>query len=225
MQLLAIREEWTHQGGLGYSLEEVETGRFYDFDAGELADVPRRMVDKLTERWKKGGEGVGDDPDLADVRPLRGCFANVGAAGGPAALDVSGLPRGLYKIYIADLEADGAVVRIYDWLNADDAANVPGGNQTGGTTLNVQVPERLAFQGSLTVDVPGLGSFQLTPAAPPSADPARGARPAQAEKPQAEKPPAEKLTPAKPGPAPATPTRKPAAPAPSSARKGSRKGT
>jgi hypothetical protein len=220
MQLLAIREEWTHQGSLGYSLEEVETGRFYDFAAGELADQPRRMVDKLTERWKTGGdEDENGDPALADLKPLRGCFANVNVEGGPAALDVSDLPRGLYKIYIADLEADGNVVRIYDWLNVDDSPNVPGGNQTGGTAVNVQVPEKLTFQGSLTVDVPGLGSFQVTPATPTPDNPAQDAR---AERTPAQ---AEKLTPAKPGPAPATPTRKPTAPTPSTARKGSRKST
>lgn len=211
MPLLVIREEWPPQGDLGYLIEEVETGRFFDFESGTLADHPRRMIGQLRERWKDHDhdQNGAPDPTADEVRPLRGCYANVDPARPERpALDVSALPAGLYKIYIADLEANGAVVRIYDWVHGPDPS-APDVNQPGtGAALNLQLPENLSFKGSLTVDVPGLGTVDLTQAAP---------RPAPAPTPDNPQKAPQKA------PQPTTPARKPAGPAGTAGRKGGRK--
>jgi hypothetical protein len=214
MDLLAIREEWSPQGELGYMIEEVETGRFFDFANGQLADHPTEMISRLKERWKDHDHGDDGKPDpaLGDVRPLRGCYANADANNPErAVLDVSQLPHGRYKIYITDLEAHGNVIRIYDWDNTE-RPNPPSANQPGaGTSLNIQLPQEL----KLTVDVPALGTINLvSPAAAPTAQPAEGvATQASPQPPQAAVEVAQTQAPAKPAPAAATPSRKPSAPA------------
>jgi len=165
--LLSIRLRYTPGDLLGYSIEQVSTGKFFDFATAEFVDHSPNLIGKMKERWKDhdhDGDGrIDPNAGDADIKFLRGVYANTAAAASAAAPpepEIHGVAFdevGAFVVYIFDLRDSGRTLATAgfaahpgeegcsDWPDDHEPAPRP--------NIVVNVPKDLNINAKITFDL------------------------------------------------------------------------